>query len=345
MAEQALSEDATFRSLLDHLDGVAIWIVSETPAFEYVSAGAEEIWGVPASELEPDLFRMIEQIPESDREAVLEPLDRPDEKLQEMTVEHRVVRPDDSIRWVQARLFPIQEQGQTKVVGISTDITELKRRERQLEALNRVVRHDIRNDMSIMLGWAELLEDHLDAEGREHLEKILTSGDHVVQLTEIARDYIETLTSEAGLPVEPTALGPVLEREVTLARKSYPDAEITLEEVPDVEVSANAMIQSVLRNLLNNAIQHNDRDHPSVDVGVTAGEKTVDIAIADDGPGIPDGVRASLFDKGWKDVESQGSGIGLYLVDMLVEQFNGEIRVDDAEPRGTIFTVELQRAS
>ncbi|AGN02831.1 PAS domain S-box [Salinarchaeum sp. Harcht-Bsk1] len=344
MPAEALSEDENFRTLLDHLEGVAIWIISEPPEFEYVSAGIEDIWGVPAAELESSVLRMIEYIHEDDQEQLLELLDSPDAELEEMTVQHRVVRPDDEVRWVQGRLFPIEEQGVVKVVGASTDITEQKRRERQLEALNRVVRHDIRNDMAIMLGWAEMLDEHLDPAGREHLEKILTSGDHVVELTKIARDYIETLTSDEELPVSATALQPVLEREVTLCRQSYPDAEVAVGDVPDVEVTGNAMLQSVFRNLLNNAVQHNDRATPSVEVTAVEHEETVAIAIADDGPGIPDQLRSSLFDKGWKDVGSQGSGIGLYLVDLLVDQFGGDVRVEDRDPRGTIFTVELPLA-
>jgi PAS domain S-box-containing protein len=344
MTAQALSEDANFLTLLDNLEEVAIWIISDPPAFEYVSAGVEDIWGVPASELESDIFRMIEQIPEADREELLEPLDQPDSELEEISIQHRVVRPDGEVRWVQGRMFPIRERGVVKVVGVTTDITQQKRREQQLEALNRVVRHDIRNDMSIMLGWAEELDEHLDPAGREHLEKILTSGNHVVELTEIARDYIETLTSDAGLPVKPTALQTVLEREIALCRDSYPAAEVTVGDVPDVDVTANAMLQSVFRNLLNNAVQHNDRPAPSVDVSVVETGDVVEVRIADDGPGIPPAMRESIFEKGWKDVESGGTGIGLYLVDMLVEHFDGDLRIDDAEPRGTVFIVQLQRA-
>ncbi|MCF2207926.1 hypothetical protein KVP02_09730, partial [Halobacterium salinarum] len=58
----------------------------------------------------------------------------------------------------------------SEVVGIATDITDQKHREQELELLNRIIRHDIRNDMAVVLGWAELLEDHVDDEGCEYLQ-------------------------------------------------------------------------------------------------------------------------------------------------------------------------------
>jgi|GEM_PF-646685 len=233
------------------------------------------------------------------------------------------------------------------------DITGRKEREQQLkqvneelEVLNRVVRHDIRNDMAIILGWAELLEDHVDAAGADNLDKILTSGEHIVELTEIARDYVETVTGGETVELKPTPLRSVLHTELTLRQESYPDAEIeAVGSIPDVEVQANQMLSSVFRNLLNNAVQHNDKDNPVIEVMADEHADSVEVRVVDNGPGIPESSRTSIFGKGERSLESGGTGIGLYLVEMIVEQYGGDVTVDNLDTEGAAFTVRLPKAS
>ncbi|MEF8814471.1 MAG: PAS domain S-box protein [Halovenus sp.] len=68
---------------------------------------------------------------------------------------------------------------------------------------------------------------------------------------------------------------------------------------------------------------------------------TVTVAVADNGPGIPEGATESIFGKGEKGLESAGTGMGLYLVRTLVERYGGEVTVADNDPRGAVFTVAL----
>jgi signal transduction histidine kinase len=81
-----------------------------------------------------------------------------------------------------------------------------------------------------------------------------------------------------------------------------------------------------------------------VTVSVREAADSVVISVADDGPGIPPERRDSIFGKGQKGLDSDGTGIGLYLVSTLVEQFGGEVWVEDAEPRGSVFNVRLLTA-
>ena len=254
--------------------------------------------------------------------------------------------------WVEVSMRRATIDDRTLILVIVRDITERKDYEKQiektnkeLEALNRVVRHDIRNDMNIVLGWTELLEGHVDEEGQDYLRKVLASGQHIVELTDIARDYVETLTSEDDLTVAPTPLRSILNVELDLRRESFPNAEfVLLGEVPDVEVLANEMLGSVFRNLLNNAAQHNDKPVPAVTVSCEVDDEDVVVQIADNGPGIPNHQKDSIFYKGDKGIKSEGSGIGLYLVQTLVRQYNGSVTVEDNEPEGAVFTVRLQKA-
>jgi len=241
----------------------------------------------------------------------------------------------------------------TALMSSFVDITERKKHERQLkqaneelEMLNRVVRHDIRNDMAVILGWAEFLEEHVDETGTDHLKKILSSGEHIVELTEIARDYVETVTSEETVELKPTPLRSVLDTELTLRQESYPDADIsTIGSIPDVELQANEMLSSVFRNLLNNAVQHNDKDRPVVEIMAEEYADNVEITIRDNGPGVPESQQETIFGKGAQSLESSGTGIGLYLVQMIVAQYGGDVAVRNTDTGGAVFTLRLPKVS
>ncbi|WP_058826542.1 ATP-binding protein [Haloferax sp. Q22] len=348
MSTESLGKRRDFRSLFDELDGVALWTTSEPGEFEYISAGFEEIWGIPPEEIKDDINNLIETIHPDDRERVRANIEESTRELRDTEYEGRIVRPDGSVRWTLNRQVILRDEAGdvSEIVGISTDITEQKRREQELELLNQIVWHDIRNDMAVVLGWAEMLDDHVDDEGRDYLQKILASGEHVVELTEVAREYVETVVSDEAVTVEPVPLRSVLETELSLREESFPEAEFVLKDSPpDVEVAANSMLSSVFRNLLNNAVQHNDAETPRIEVSCTVRDDEVEVRIADNGPGIPDDHKDTVFGKGERGLGSPGTGIGLHLVDTLVTEYGGEIRVEDNEPTGAVFVVRLPLAA
>lgn len=219
---------------------------------------------------------------------------------------------------------------------------QLTEQNEQLSVLNRLLRHDIRNDVAVATGWAELLTDELeDEELASMAETILSANQHIEELTLTSRDLATSLSADESMTLEPVAVGSVLESVVEKAQASYPDAEIhPPSSYPAVQVRANSLLSSVFTNLVNNAVQHNDRDEPTVDVAVTVSD-VVHVTIADDGPGVPDGKKDEIFGRGEQGIESSGSGLGLYLVDRLLEEFDGSVEVADNEPRGTVFEIEL----
>jgi len=104
------------------------------------------------------------------------------------------------------------------------------------------------------------------------------------------------------------------------------------------------MLASVFRNLLNNAVQHNDTDAPEVTVTREETDDRIRVRVADNGPGVPDAEKDEIFGKGEKGLDSAGSGIGLYLVSVLTRQFGGDVWVEDNEPRGAVFVERALRA-
>jgi PAS domain S-box-containing protein len=250
---------------------------------------------------------------------------------------------------------PVELHAETTSVGdeplvytIARDITEWRRTrdrlERQrdlLEVLNQVLRHDLRNDLQIVDSYAELLEDGTEADTREYVEKIRECTTNAVEFTSTAGDLAETIRNSDN-ESRRIQLTELLETKCAEARQTHPNATVECADVPaDVAVSATEMLGSVFRNLLENGIKHNDTTAPTVRISGERHEDTVEIRVADDGPGIPDDRKAQVFTKGNRGPDSDGTGIGLYLVRTLVEGYGGEIRVEDNDPTGSVFVVSL----
>lgn len=254
---------------------------------------------------------------------------------------------------VEARVTRFEHDGVAGALVVLRDVTERKQSEdtlerttEQLAVANRVLRHDIRNDVHVMMGWAEELRPHVDGgEPAAMLDRIIRHSRHVVELTEEARDLVDAIESDWEMPLKPVDVKAVLVREIESNSEKYPRAEFSIpEQLPSVTVEANAFISSVFTNVLSNAVIHNDADTPKVDVDVETGVETVRVSVRDNGPGIPEPKREFVFGEGEQGLDSPGTGMGLYLVHSLVEAYGGTVHIADNEPRGTVVTIELPAA-
>jgi signal transduction histidine kinase len=211
-----------------------------------------------------------------------------------------------------------------------------------LETLNRILRHDIRNDVVVMSRLGAKLQEHVEEDGEDLLNQLLERGDHIRNLTNGLRELMRTLLEEES-ELKPVRLDTVIESEVRDVSQSYDDSTVTMGDVPRVSVKGNKMLSSVFRNILENAIRHNDCEVPEVDISAQKRVNRVEVRISDNGPGIPESIREDIFGKGEKGLQSNGTGIGLYLVNQLVEEYGGEVWVEDNDPRGAVIVVELER--
>ena len=228
-----------------------------------------------------------------------------------------------------------------RFVAVNKDITDLKERERNLELLSQVVRHDIRNDLQLIQGYTDLLEDHVSSDGQQYLGTIQENVRTAIDLTQTARELSEVIlkSEETNYPV---SLDRTLRQQIEVFRADHPDATVRIDEpLPRIDVTANTMLDSVFRNLLQNAVQHTDKETAVVIVSADRQDDDVTIRVADNGPGIPDPKKEKMLQEGTKGLESAGTGIGLYLVQSLVTSYDGEVRIEDNTPEGAVFVVRL----
>jgi PAS domain S-box-containing protein len=222
---------------------------------------------------------------------------------------------------------------------------QLRRKKEELTFINRIVSHDIQNDVSILSGWSEVLENHTDDSGIEMVERIQETSNHIAELTQIARDFVASLEGDTNPELAPVELGGIVETEVDKVRSNHDDVAVTVDNSIEVVVRANELLSSVVGNLLNNAIRHNNRATPEIEISTHKTDLMINLRIADNGPGVPDDQKEAIFEKGNKGADSPGTGIGLYLVYKLVNQYKGDIWVEDNDPTGAVFVVELPRHS
>jgi len=341
------------------MDEAPVGVIISNPALPdnpvvYANAAFERITGYPIEDVVGRNCRFL-QGENTDPETV-DRMRRAIENLDPVTVEVRNYRRNGEEFWNQVTIAPLYDEDgdPSHYVGFQQDVTDRKRAERDLETerdrlalLNQIVRHDIRNDMSVALGWGDELADRVDAEDEEAFDRIMTAATHTKELTEAVGDLTDILgTTDPELEAVP--VDRVLRTEIDRVRSNfdYRSQSITIrgdDDLPTESVLATPILSSVFGNLLDNAVFHNDKATVEVRVDVDVRDDTVVVRIADNGPGIPDARKREVFGRGEKGLESPGSGLGLYLVDNLADTYGGSVWIEDAEPTGAVFCVELRR--
>ncbi|UWG47700.1 Signal transduction histidine kinase [Halanaeroarchaeum sp. HSR-CO] len=235
-----------------------------------------------------------------------------------------------------------------KAVSHAQALTELSHRKELLEEqrdnldiLNEVLRHDIRNDLQIITAYSEMLADHIDDDGATYLHTVQESAKNAIELTMTAGRIADVMLTQ-GVERQKMNIRTVLHGEIDAIRSSDQTATIDVEgDLFDQTVFADQMLDAVFRNLLKNAIQHTEAERPEIVVATTVQDDMVEVHISDNGPGVSDERKDAIFGKGEQGLQSNGTGMGLHLVDTLVSEYGGEVWVEDNDPQGAIFIVAL----
>ena len=206
-----------------------------------------------------------------------------------------------------------------------------------------MLKHDIRNDMTAIRGHAEFVEPHVDPEGEEFVEVIQRRSESVVRLLEDTDTLIETLDSDHQF--EAVDLSTVLDDRITSVTDDHPEVTVH-SDVPDgLWVVADGLVHQVFSNLLGNAVAHNDPEALTIRVRAAHNGDVVETVVADDGKGIAEDARDSIFELGEKGPESGGDGLGLYLIARLADVYGGSVTVDESREGGARFVVTLPAAT
>ena len=252
---------------------------------------------------------------------------------------------------IQALTTSLEDRIAERTVELRDANDQLRRLDQFKTELVAITAHDLRTPLAIILGFAQTLTDlgdRLDpAEQAQMLQRIASNTRRLSEFVENLLQFARIESGEVDVAHDPVDLGELVRRTVGELASHESRREFHVHVADDVPlVAADQSRQwQILMNLLSNAAKHSAPDAP-ITVHVHRAGDVVEVAVSDQGDGIPASELPKLFAK-FSRVDSagakqaMGTGLGLYICRSLVEAHGGEIRVDSEEGVGTTFTYEV----
>jgi len=328
---------------LDLIDGDVFW----SPELRRIFAMAPE--DVPSPELGP--------IHPDDREATLAKFAESRSPMGDGLFDHeyRIARPDGTVRWVSVHgqtFFsspkPGPDRQALRAIGVIADITDRRQADEVRDVFVGMLSHELRTPVTAIFGGSQMLRrPHLDDDTRrEIIDDIVSESERLERLVENLLVLARAERHDVQSGRDPVLLRPLIERIVADKRRRWPGSTITI-DVPaglPPAVGDEGSLELVIRNLISNSLKYGPPDQEIV-VRARPAEGMLQIAVLDEGPGLPKEDPERLFDLFYRTDDAkrqaQGAGIGLFVVRALVESLGGYVVARDRPSGGSEFAVHL----
>jgi PAS domain S-box-containing protein len=375
-SEQALRQSEwRLRTLSDNLPEGAIYRYSHDvqgqPHVDFISAGIEQLTGVPAAEFMADAATVYRNILPEDHDRLTAAIALSRERLEQFEVEvrhpHRVT---GEIRWSLLRSTPTRNpDGSMTWDGIEFDITQRKQAEealresnREVERVNRMktdflsrMSHELRTPLNAIVGYSDLLSEQsagpLPPPYPRFVANIQEGARHLLAMV---NDLLDISRIEAGridLNREAFRAAGALEEVLSVIAPLARIKNVSIEDlIPDgLSIRADRIrFKQVLYNLLSNAVKFTP-ENGRVWIADASREDAAGFSVGDTGIGIPESELELVFDEfhqvGIAGAVKEGSGLGLSITRRLVELHGGTIGVESTLGQGSRFTFSLGAGS
>lgn len=255
--------------------------------------------------------------------------------------ERQIERANGELIWVRVHLIPTTIDGEAVVMGEIRDITQYKSRERLLRLLSRIIRHNLRNDMTVLMGRARLVKDQVEDSTLDgHLAQILETATAVGKLSQSVRQIQEIADTETAQRA-PTRLCDAVDPIIDDAKLAFPEVGFYTAQSSDIWVGADQGLEYAIDHAVTNAIEHNDHESPVVAVTTELVDGTAEIRIVDNGPPIPEMEIEVLETTCETSSTYHGSGVGLWVMKQCVTAHGGELSFRRRSGRGNVVTFSL----
>ncbi|EMA39663.1 PAS domain-containing sensor histidine kinase [Halobiforma nitratireducens] len=278
------------------------------------------------------------------------------------------IQGDERVAIIDFSLRPITDDdgGVQLLIPEGRDITNLKMRERHLQVLHRLLRHNLRNDLNVINGFAETLvaelesldrDDGLDERFVEYAAEIEETTGDLIEMNERAKQLADA-TIGTDTPLAPVPLAAVVDEVVAALEDRYPESELTVcvgtpsgtPPSPAVvgsgtfepQVTADERLETVFEEVVENAVVHAAEPEPSVEIRLYPAGEYAAVRVTDTGPGIPESERVGVFDDGSATQIDHGTGLGLWLAGLIVDDYGGHLGYERHE-NGSHVTVYVPR--
>jgi PAS domain S-box-containing protein len=331
-------------SVLDHLPAVLFAVEPDGTISHIEGTGLERLGIVPAALTGEDLFEVFAEF-----EEVTATVERAlgGESFGRLVTFggvpfrvwfHPIYAPDGTV---------------DRVVGLALDVTEDRRRSQLLQVLNRVLRHNLRNELNIVLGATAVARDAVQdrsveapggtEEALDALDRVTGATERLLRMSEKARAVgrVESDRGDDG----PHDLAATVRAACATVEERFPDAVIDC-WLPDADARIAAVgFQEAIEELLDNAVRHNDADQPQVAIAAQLHERPgreIEVTVVDDGPGLSE-MEREVLRAGHESPLRHSGGLGLWLVNWVVMTAGGDLEIGSPDS-GTTVTVTLPRS-
>lgn len=346
--EQELERSLDFLRRTEEIAEAGGWELDVTTGALRWTDGTRRIHEVDAA-YDPTLSTAIEFYHPEDRARVRSAIDGAIESGEPFDETLRLTTAEDTQRWVRVRGHPHRTDGKTvQVRGVIVDVTDIKEQKRRLEAyteqlevFHRILRHDLRNQMNVIVGCAKSLEDQVDDDGAAFVEQIRDAGSRILSISDEIREVRRLI--DADYEPHPVRVATLVETALESVREEYADFECVVSIPESLRVDATPGLRIAVENVLENAIEHNDTARPRVQISADAesGGEEVTIRIRDNGPGIPRRELELLTGQRERSPVEHTSGVGLWAVHWIVDVHGGALAFDTDSTDGTTVTLRL----
>lgn len=219
-----------------------------------------------------------------------------------------------------------------------------------------IISHDLRGPVGAAASLSELLAEDIEKYSREEIREIseilCQSNKNSYKLLENLLEWSRVQTGMITFSPKKIILNTLIEENIELHKNAALNKNIHLLFEPGdvIEVQADKnMIDTVLRNLLNNAIKFTDKNG-KVEIKLIKKDRKIEVAVIDNGIGIPDEIKDKLFKINRKVIQKgteneTGSGLGLLLCSEFINIHKGKIWVENNDSKGTTFKFTLPLVS
>jgi PAS domain S-box-containing protein len=339
------AERERFRELFENLPDPVVEVEFEdgTPLVRYANPAFGDVFGYDDAVAGVNLNDLV--VPDHERRDAAEiDSDTMDGRQTRVEVQRETA---GGTRDFLLRSIPYPREGGVFAFAVYTDITDQKERERYLQVLHRVLRHNLRNDLNVVMALARRLRTNVEDEQlAEHARMLEDNAADVASLSEKAKE-IERVVGRRGTESGAVDAVRALRDAVDELLATHPDASVSLDVPDSLWVRGSGDLGRAFEELVENALEHNDGSEPRLEIEARPAPRDgeyVDVLFRDDGPGISDAEWRVISGEADITQLSHGSGLGLWLSRWTVESFGGQLdRVERDEP-GTTVRVSLRRA-
>ncbi len=252
-------------------------------------------------------------------------------------------------RYGPADLAMAEELGRRAGVAVDNAVIwqEAQKAIRARDEVLEVVSHDLKNPLEAVLLSASLLLRSPESPRVRHYAEALQRS--AARMDRLIRELLDLSRMEAGrfrIEVHPERLETIVEEALVVLAPIAAGKEIVLTAVgaplgAEIPCDRERVLQ-VVSNLVGNALAFTPRGG-RVTVRLSLRERDAEVAVSDDGPGIPPEDLPHVFDRYWKSRSRAGSGLGLAIASGVVDAHGGKIRVESRVGEGSTFTFTLPR--